>query len=118
MKPDITKLLVAARQTVDTTVFVENNNQTSTALGPQLEDPPRAATARAALVVATPPLVAVTAVVVAAVMGAHHTALAEELVEVTIVETEATRTATPPATHAAATTPATGSRRSVANRLL
>jgi hypothetical protein len=76
------------------------------------------ATARAALVVAAAPLVAVTAAVVAEAEEAHHTMLAEELVVVAIMEAEATRIATSPATHVAATTPATGLRRSIARRLL
>jgi hypothetical protein len=87
MKPDITKLLVAAWQTEDATLSAENNSQTPTALGPQLEDPPRAATARAATLVA-----------VVASAGAHHTVLAEELVAVVIAEAEATPTATSPTT--------------------
>jgi hypothetical protein len=50
--------------------------------------------------------------------GDHHTALAEELVAATIVEDEATRTATSPATHVAATMPATELKIFVAKRLL
>jgi hexokinase len=92
MKPDITKLLVAAWQTEDATLSAENNSQTPTALGPQLEDPPRAATARAAT------LVAVIAAAVVASAGAHHTVLAEELVAAMIAEAEATPTATSPTT--------------------
>jgi hypothetical protein len=45
-------------------------------------------------------------------------ALAEELVAVAIAGAEATRTTTSPATHMAATMPATGLRRFVAKRLL
>jgi hypothetical protein len=77
--PDATKLLVAAWQTVDATVSMENNSQTPTALGPLLEDPPRAATTRAATAAAT-----------TAATEAHHMALAEELVAAVIAEAEAT----------------------------
>jgi hypothetical protein len=83
-----------------------------------LEDPPRVATAKAAPVVAAAPLVATMEATVTAAAEAHHMALVEELVEAAIVEAEATRIATSPTTHVAATTPATRSRRSVANRLL
>jgi hypothetical protein len=58
------------------------------------------------------------ATAVAAAAGNHHMALAEELVAVAIAGAEATRTATSPATHMAATMPATGLRRFVAKRLL
>jgi hypothetical protein len=60
---------------VDATAPAENNHQTQTALGPQLEDPPRAATAWAALAVAAVALVAATAAAEAAAVGAHHMAL-------------------------------------------
>jgi hypothetical protein len=118
MKPDITKLLVAALQMADATVSAKNNSQTPTTLGPQLEDPPRVATAKATPVVAAAPLVVATAAAVAAATESHHMALAEELVAAAITEVEATRIATSPATHVVAMTPATGSRRSVAKRLL
>jgi hypothetical protein len=71
---------------VDITAPAVNLHQTPTALGPQLEDPPRAATARAASAVAAAALVATTT----AAVGAHHMALAEELVAVAIAEAEAT----------------------------
>jgi hypothetical protein len=93
----------------DATAAMGNNHQTPTALGPQLEDPPKLATARAVTAVA---------VVVVAAAKAHHTTLAEELAAATIAGAEATRTATPPATHVAATMPATGLRRFVAKMLL
>jgi hypothetical protein len=57
-------------------VSMENNSQTPTARGPQLEDPARAATAKAAPVVAAVPLVVATAAAVVAVAEAHHMALA------------------------------------------
>jgi hypothetical protein len=59
-----------------------------------------------------------TVAVGAVAAGAHHTALAEEMVAVVITGAEATRTATSPATHVAATMPVTGSRKFVAKRLL
>jgi hypothetical protein len=105
MKPDITKLLVAAWQMADATVSAKNNSQTPTTLGPQLEDPPRVATAKATPVVAAAPLVVATAAAVAAATESHHMALAEELVAAAITEVEATRIATSPATHVVATTP-------------
>jgi hypothetical protein len=108
MNPDTMKLPVVFQQTVDATAPAENNHKTTTALGPQLEDPPRAATATA---------VATTAAEAAA-EAAHHMALAEELVAVAIAEAEATRTAMPPATHVAATMPATKLMKFVAKRLL
>jgi hypothetical protein len=77
----------------DVTTPLENNHQTSTALGPQLEDPPRVATARPASAVAAAALVAVMAAVGEAAARAHHLALAEEPVAVAIVGAEATRTA-------------------------
>jgi hypothetical protein len=99
----------------DATVSMENTSQTPTALGPQLEDPPRAAPVVA---VAVLEVAVATVAVVAAAAEAHHMARAEELVETAIGEAEATRIATSPATHVAATTPATGLMRSVAKRLL
>jgi hypothetical protein len=107
MNPDTMKLLAAAQQTVDATAPAKNNHRTPTTLGPQLEDPPRAATVRAAPAAAG-----------AAAVGAHHMALAEELVAAVIAEVEATQTAMSPATHVAATMPATELRRFVAKRLL
>jgi hypothetical protein len=99
---------------VNTTASAENNSQTPTALGPQLKDPPKAATARAASAVAAAALVAARA----AEVGAHHMALAEKLVAAAIAGAEARQTSTSPATHVAATMPATGLRRFVAKRLL
>jgi hypothetical protein len=91
--------------TVYATAPAENNHTTPTAPGPHLEDPPKAATARAAPAGAAAVLVAVLATTVVAVAGAHHTALAEELVAAVITEAEATRTAMSLATHMAATMP-------------
>jgi hypothetical protein len=66
------KLLVAVQQMVNATAPEENNYRTPTALGPQLEDPPRAATAWAATTTAG-----------VAAVAAHHTV---------IMEAEATQT--------------------------
>jgi hypothetical protein len=53
-----------------------------------------------------------------AVAAVPPTVAEEELVAVAIAEAKATRTATPPAIHTAATTPATGSTRFTAPRRL
>jgi hypothetical protein len=118
MSPGITKLLVAVQQKVDATAPEENNHRTPTALGSQLEDPPGAATARPAPVEAAVVLVAATAATEAAAVGAHLTVLAGKLVAAAITEAEATRTATSPASHVAATMLATESKRFVAKRPL
>jgi hypothetical protein len=112
------KLPAAVQQMVDATAPTENNHTTPTALGPQLEDPPKAATARAVPVVAVVVLVAAMAAAGAAAAGAHHTARVEELVDVAITEAEVTRTTMSLATHVAATVPTTELRRFVAKRLL
>jgi hypothetical protein len=80
MNPGTMKLLAAVQQMVDATAPMENNHTTPITLGPQREDPPRAATARVAPAVAAAVLVASMAAARAAVAGAHYTALAEELV--------------------------------------
>jgi hypothetical protein len=116
MNPGTMKLLAAVQRMVDATAPVENNHTTPTALGPQLEDPPKAATVRAAPAEAATTLVVVMAGAAAA--GAHHTAPAEELAAAAITEVEATRTAMPPATHVVAMMPATELKRFVAKRLL
>jgi hypothetical protein len=118
MNPGTMKLPAAVQQTVDATAPVENNHQTPTALGSQLEDPPRETTARAVPTEAAAVLVEATAVAVEAVVASHHMVLAEELVAAANVEAEATQTATPPATHVAATMPGTKSMKLVAKRLL
>jgi hypothetical protein len=84
------KLPAAVQQMVDATAPVENNPQTPTALEPQLEDPPRAATARTVPAVAATALVEVTVAAGAAAAGAHRMALAEELVVVATAGAEAT----------------------------
>jgi hypothetical protein len=118
MNPDTMKLPVVVQQMVDATAPAENNHRTLTALGPQLEDPPRVATARAASAVAETALVAATTAVEAAAAGAHRMALEEELVAAATAGVEATRTATSPVTHAAAMMPATELRKFVAKRLM
>jgi hypothetical protein len=116
-KLDTTRLPVVAWQIVDVTASTENNSQSQTALGPQLEDPPRVATTKATLVVAAAPPVVAMVAAVAAVAEANHMALAEELVAAPIAEAEATRIAMSPATRVAAMTLATRSRRSIVKRL-
>jgi hypothetical protein len=110
------KLPVIAQQMVDATTPMENNHQTPTALGHQLEDPPRVAAARAAPAVAAVVLDAVTATAEATAGEAHHMAQAEERVAAAITGAEATRTTMSPATHVTATMPATGLTRFVAKR--
>jgi hypothetical protein len=90
MNPDTMKLPAPVQQTVDATAPVKNNHQTPTALGPQLEDPPRVVTARAAPAVAAAALVVATVAAEAAAAGAHHMELAEELVMAAIAGAEAT----------------------------
>jgi hypothetical protein len=97
----------------DATTSVSNTNQTPTALGPLWEDPHRAAIAKGVTTVVVVPVAAV-----AAVAEAPPTALEEESVEAVTAEAEATRIATPLATHIVATTPAIGSTRSIASRQL
>jgi hypothetical protein len=92
---------------VDATAPADNNHQTPTALGPQLEDPPRVTTSRAAPAVAAAVLVAVTAAAGAVAVGAHHMALAEEPAVAAIAGAQAMRTSTSPVTHVAAMMPAT-----------
>jgi hypothetical protein len=99
---------------------VVNTSQIPTALGPQLEDPHRVATARATPVAlaTAQEVVMATAVAVVAMAEVHLMAPAEELVAAAITEAEATRTATSPAKHVVATTLATGWTRSAVKRPL
>jgi hypothetical protein len=101
MKPQVTVQL-----TTDATVLEGNYHKTPTALGHQLVDLLRAATAPAALVVVAARRLMVMLAVEAAAAGAPHTELEGEPVVETIVEAEATQTATSPVSHAAATMPA------------
>jgi hypothetical protein len=95
MKPQ-----VAVQLTTDATVLEENYHRTPTALGHQLVDLLRAATAPAALVVVA---VQQLMVMLAAAAGAPHMGLEEEPVAKVIAEAEATQTATSQVSHAAAT---------------
>jgi hypothetical protein len=110
------KLPAIVQQMVDVTAPVERNHTTPTALGPQLEDPPRAATVRAAPAAAAVALVAAMAAAGAATARAHRTVLAEELVAVAIAEAEAKRKAMSLAIHVAATMPATKLKKFVAKK--
>jgi hypothetical protein len=97
---------VAVQLTTDVTVLEENYHRTPTALGHQLVDLLRVATAPAALAVVAPWWLMVTPAGEAVAVGAPHTGLEGEPVAEVIAEAEATQTATSPVSHAAATTPA------------
>jgi DICT domain-containing protein len=81
------KPLVAVQPTTDATVLEENYHITPTALGHQLVDLLRAATAPVALVVVAARRLMV---MLAAEAGAPHTELAGETVAKAIAEAEAT----------------------------
>jgi hypothetical protein len=98
MNLDTMKLAATVQHTVDATAPAEKNHTTPTTLGPQLEDPPKAATALAAPAVAVAALVAAMAAAGAVTAGAHHTVLVEELAVAATAEAEAMRIATSPAT--------------------
>jgi hypothetical protein len=100
MKPQ-----VAVQLTTDATVLEENYHRIPTALGHQLVDLLRLATALVALVAAAPWWLTATPVAEAAAAGAPHTRLEGEPMAEAIAEAEATQIATPPVSHAAATTP-------------
>jgi hypothetical protein len=106
MKPQ-----VAAQLTTDATVLEENYHKTPTAVGHQLVDLLRAATAPAALAVVAAWQLMVMLAAEAATPGAPHTELAGEPVTEAIVEEEATQTATSPVSHVAATMPAVESKK-------
>jgi regulator of RNase E activity RraA len=101
MKPQ-----AVVQPTTDATVLKENYHRTPTALGHQLVDLLRAATAPAVLVVIAAWWLMVTPAGEVAAAEAPHTELAGELVAEAIAEVEATQTATSPVFHTAATTPA------------
>jgi hypothetical protein len=101
MKPQVAVQLIT-----DATVLEENYHRTPTALGHQLVDLLRAATAPAALVVVTAQRLMVMLAAEAAAAGAPHTGLEEEPVAEAIAEAEATQTATSQVSHAAAMMPA------------
>jgi hypothetical protein len=106
MKPQ-----VAVQLTTDATVLEENYHRTPTALGHQLVDLLRAATALAALAVVAEWQLMVMLVAEAAEEEAPHTELAGEPVAEVIAEAEATQTATSPVSHAAAMMPAAESKK-------
>jgi hypothetical protein len=101
MKPQ-----VAVQLTTDATILEENYHRTPTALGHQLVNLLRAATAPATLVVVAARQLMVMLAVEAAVVGAPHTELAGEPVAEVIAEAKATQTATSLVSHAAAMMPA------------
>jgi hypothetical protein len=101
MKPQ-----VIVQLTMDATVLEENYHRTPTALGHQLVDLLRAATAPVALVVVAARRLMVMLAAEAAAAGAPHTGLEGEPVAEAIAEAEATQTATSLVFHATATMPA------------
>jgi hypothetical protein len=103
---------------VDATTPEENNHRTPTASGHQLEDLLRAATVLVAPAEDAVALVTATLPAEATAAGAPHTVLAGELAVAAIAGAEATRIATSPAPHAAATMPAAELKKYVARRLL
>jgi hypothetical protein len=102
MKPQ-----VAIQLTTDATVLEENYHRTPTALGHELVDPLRAATAPATLVVGATRRLMVMLVAEAAAAGAPHTGLEGEPVTEAIAEAGTTQTATSLVSHVEATMSAT-----------
>jgi hypothetical protein len=100
MKPQ-----VPVQLTTDAIVLEENYHRTPTALGHQLVDLLRAATAPMTLAVVASWWLLVTPVGEVAAEGAPHTELAGEPVAEAIAEAETTQTASSPVFHATATTP-------------
>jgi hypothetical protein len=101
MKPQ-----VAVQLTTDAIVLEENYHRTPTALGHQLVDLLRVATAPAALAAVAPWWLMVMPAGEVVAAGAPHTELAGEPVAEVIAEAEATQTTTSLVSHAVATTPA------------
>jgi hypothetical protein len=101
MKPQ-----VAVQLTTNAIVLEETYHRTPTALGHQLVDLFRAATAPTALAAVAAWWLMVTLAAEAAAAGAPHTGLEGELVVEAIAEAEATQTATSLVSHVAATMPA------------
>jgi hypothetical protein len=99
VSPGTTKLLVAVQQMVDATAIEENNHNTLTIPGHQLEGLLRVAIVRVA------PAEATTTPTAATVAGAPHTVQEGELAAAVITEAEATRTTTSPASCTAAMMP-------------
>jgi hypothetical protein len=92
---------VAVQLTTDATILEENYHRTPTALGHQLVDLLRAATALAALAAVAPWWLLATPVAEAAAAGAPHMGLEGEPVAEAIAEAKVTQTATSPVFHAA-----------------
>jgi hypothetical protein len=101
-----TKLQVAVQLTTDATVLEENYWLTPTVLGHRPVDLLRVATAPVTPAVTVMSFLIVMLVAEAVAAGAPHTGLAGEPVAEATAAAEATRTATPPVSHAAATMPA------------
>jgi hypothetical protein len=101
MKPQ-----VAVQLTTDATVLKENYHRTPTALGLQLVDPFRAATAPVALAVVATWWLMATPAAEAAAAGALHMGLEGEPVAEATAKAEATQIATSSVSHATATMPA------------
>jgi hypothetical protein len=101
MKPQ-----VAVQRIMDATVFEEISHRTPIVQGHQLEDLLRATTMPVAPAVVMALLVMVMLAVEAVLAGAPHTELEGEPVAKVIAEAEATKIATSPVPHAAATMPA------------
>jgi hypothetical protein len=101
-----TKLQVAVQLTTDATVLEENYRLTPTVLGHRPVDLLRVATVPATPAVTVMSFLIEMLVAEAVAAGAPHTWLAGEPVAEATAAAEATRTATPPVSHAAATMPA------------
>jgi hypothetical protein len=106
MKPQ-----AAVQPTTDATVLEESYHRTPTALGHLPEDLLRAVTTLVTLAAVVLWWLTATPAAEAAAAGAPHTGLEGEPVAEAIAEAEATQTATSPVSHAAATMPATESRK-------
>jgi hypothetical protein len=101
-----TKPQVAVQLTTNATVLEGNYRLTPTVLGHRPVDLLRVATAPAALAVTAMSSLIAILVAEAAAVGPPHTGLAGEPVAEETAAAEATRTAMPPVSHAAATMPA------------
>jgi hypothetical protein len=101
-----TKLEVAVQLTTDAIVLEENYRLTPTVLGHRPVDLLRVVIAPAAPAVTAMSFLIVMLAAEAVVARAPHTGLAGEPVAEATAAAEATRTATPPVSHAAATMPA------------
>jgi hypothetical protein len=106
-----TKPQIAVQLATDATVLEENYRLTPTVLGLRPVDLLRVATAPAALAVTAMSFLIVILVAEAAAVEAPHTGPAGEPVAGAIAAAEATQTATPPVSHAAAMMPVAESRK-------